>query len=309
MPPTFLWGANLGLSYLFIFLYVHTAASLFPLHQTPHLTLLIHLPPPWIASSFDGCRRRLASWQVLHRPLLLCPHQPAVAQTPHSGTVSSSHPLSSIPSRMKHQLLKPRACCSSDGALLSLELCGISLVPCKYSSSSSTLFVWRTFIPPLSPFPVCSSSITFFLHSSHSFYLPFFSRIPTAAQDSSSSWLPSMWMFRVFCACTCFWSHHILHQMSPLWSENSLIISAFDVGKLRSSNYLSYFLEITYWLNLLFAHWDGVFRRWKVVWRFLKKLEMELPDDLAFLLLGTYLDNTTGQKDACTVCLQQYCFQ
>ena len=41
---------------------------------------------------------------------------------------------------------------------------------------------------------------------------------------------------------------------------------------------------------------------WKTVWKFLKKLKIELPYDPAILLLGTYLEKmkTLIQKDICT---------
>ena len=39
---------------------------------------------------------------------------------------------------------------------------------------------------------------------------------------------------------------------------------------------------------------------WKTVWRFLKKLKIELPYDPAIPLLGTYPDKTIIQKDTCT---------
>ena len=39
---------------------------------------------------------------------------------------------------------------------------------------------------------------------------------------------------------------------------------------------------------------------WRTVWRFLKKLEIELPYDPAIPLLGIYLEKTVIQKDACT---------
>ena len=38
----------------------------------------------------------------------------------------------------------------------------------------------------------------------------------------------------------------------------------------------------------------------RTVWRFLKKLKIELPYDLAILLLGTYPEKTIIQKDTCT---------
>ena len=39
---------------------------------------------------------------------------------------------------------------------------------------------------------------------------------------------------------------------------------------------------------------------WKTVWQFLKKLNIELPYDLAIPLLGIYLEKTIIQKDTCT---------
>ena len=39
---------------------------------------------------------------------------------------------------------------------------------------------------------------------------------------------------------------------------------------------------------------------WKTVWRFLKKLKIELPYDLAIPLLGIYPEKTIIRKDTCT---------
>ena len=39
---------------------------------------------------------------------------------------------------------------------------------------------------------------------------------------------------------------------------------------------------------------------WKTVWRFLKKLKIELPYDPAIPLLGIYLEKTIFWKDMCT---------
>ena len=39
---------------------------------------------------------------------------------------------------------------------------------------------------------------------------------------------------------------------------------------------------------------------WRTVWRFLKKLKIELPYDLAIPLLGIYPVKTIIQKDMCT---------
>ena len=39
---------------------------------------------------------------------------------------------------------------------------------------------------------------------------------------------------------------------------------------------------------------------WRTVWRFLKKLEMELPYDLTILLLGIHTEETRTERDTCT---------
>ena len=39
---------------------------------------------------------------------------------------------------------------------------------------------------------------------------------------------------------------------------------------------------------------------WRTVWRFLKKLKIELPHDPAIPLLGIYPEKTVIQKDTCT---------
>ena len=36
------------------------------------------------------------------------------------------------------------------------------------------------------------------------------------------------------------------------------------------------------------------------MWRFLKKLEIELPYDPGFLLLGTHTEETRRERDTCT---------
>ena len=39
---------------------------------------------------------------------------------------------------------------------------------------------------------------------------------------------------------------------------------------------------------------------WRIVWRFLKKLEIELPYDPAILLLGIHTEETRTERDTCT---------
>ena len=41
-------------------------------------------------------------------------------------------------------------------------------------------------------------------------------------------------------------------------------------------------------------------RLWKTVWRFVRKLKIELPLDPAIPLLGIYPEKTMTQKDTCT---------
>ena len=39
---------------------------------------------------------------------------------------------------------------------------------------------------------------------------------------------------------------------------------------------------------------------WKIAWRYLRKLNIELPYDPAIPLLGTYADKTSTEKNTCT---------
>ena len=54
--------------------------------------------------------------------------------------------------------------------------------------------------------------------------------------------------------------------------------------------------------TLLHCWWEckQVQPLWQTVWRFLKKLKIELPYDPAIPLLGIYPDKTIIQKDTCT---------
>ena len=53
--------------------------------------------------------------------------------------------------------------------------------------------------------------------------------------------------------------------------------------------------------NLLQCRWQWKLVKllWRVVWRFLKKLKIELPYDPAIQLLGVYLEKNMVPKDAC----------
>ena len=54
--------------------------------------------------------------------------------------------------------------------------------------------------------------------------------------------------------------------------------------------------------TLLHCWWECKFVQplWKAVWRFLKKLKVELPYDPAISILGVYPDKTIIPKDTCT---------
>ena len=54
--------------------------------------------------------------------------------------------------------------------------------------------------------------------------------------------------------------------------------------------------------TLLHCWWGYILVQplWETVWRFLKKLKIELPYDLTIPLLDVYLEKTLIQKDTCT---------
>ena len=55
-------------------------------------------------------------------------------------------------------------------------------------------------------------------------------------------------------------------------------------------------------VHLLHCWWECklVQPLWRTVWRFLKKLEIELPYDPAIPLLGIHTEETRNERDACT---------
>ena len=63
--------------------------------------------------------------------------------------------------------------------------------------------------------------------------------------------------------------------------------------------------------SLLHCWWECklVQPLWKTVWRFLKKLEIELPYDLAIPLLGIHTEESRIERDTCTQCSLQHCLQ
>ena len=59
--------------------------------------------------------------------------------------------------------------------------------------------------------------------------------------------------------------------------------------------------------TLLHCWWECKLVLWKTVWRYFRKLNIELSYDPAVLLLGTHPDKTFIEKDTCTpMLLQQY---
>ena len=53
--------------------------------------------------------------------------------------------------------------------------------------------------------------------------------------------------------------------------------------------------------------WKLVQTLWRTVWSFLKKLEIELPNDPAIPLLGIHTEETRIERDTCTQCSSQHC--
>ena len=73
-------------------------------------------------------------------------------------------------------------------------------------------------------------------------------------------------------------------------------------------------ITCTYWWRcgekgtLVHCWWEFklVQSLWKRIWRFLKKLKIELPYDPAIPLLGIYPEKTIIQKESCTTIFQLY---
>ena len=54
--------------------------------------------------------------------------------------------------------------------------------------------------------------------------------------------------------------------------------------------------------TLLHCRWECILIQplWRIIWRFLKKLKIELPYDLVIPVLGIYSEKTIIQKETCT---------
>ena len=88
----------------------------------------------------------------------------------------------------------------------------------------------------------------------------------------------------------------MLEKMNNLFSPLHLSISTLVWKRLQWYNFK------TYLGTLLHCGWECklVQTLWKRVWRFLKKLKIELPHDSAIPSLGIYPEKIMVQKDTCT---------
>ena len=82
--------------------------------------------------------------------------------------------------------------------------------------------------------------------------------------------------------------------------------SAKSLQTIKAEGLLENSVPSSCWWNVKWTHlhclWECRLIRplWKTLWRFLKKLKLELPYDPAIPLLGIYLEKTLIQKDTCT---------
>ena len=83
-----------------------------------------------------------------------------------------------------------------------------------------------------------------------------------------------------------------------LWSlRDSQESSSTPQFKSINSSVLSFLHRPT--LTFIHDHWQ-VQPLWRTMWRFLKKLEIELPYDPAIPLLGIHTEETRTERDTCT---------
>ena len=63
--------------------------------------------------------------------------------------------------------------------------------------------------------------------------------------------------------------------------------------------------------TLLYCWWECklVQPLWRTVWRFLKKLKIELPSDPALSLLGMHTEETRAERECVPQCSLQHCLQ
>ena len=97
--------------------------------------------------------------------------------------------------------------------------------------------------------------------------------------------------------------HHLLKRFvfSPLYILASFVEDKVSIG---AWIYLwaFYFVPLIY-----FSVFVPIQPLWRTVWRFLKKLEIELPYDPAIPLLGIHTEETRIERDTCTPCSLPHC--
>ena len=96
----------------------------------------------------------------------------------------------------------------------------------------------------------------------------------------------------------CTWKHHSLEKCKSMRYHLTMVRTAIMNKSTNNKHWRGCEEKET----LLHCSWDCklVQPLWKTVWRFLRKLNIEWPYDLAILLLGIYQDKIIIQKDTCT---------
>uniref|UniRef100_A0A8D0MZ61 Uncharacterized protein n=1 Tax=Sus scrofa TaxID=9823 RepID=A0A8D0MZ61_PIG len=93
--------------------------------------------------------------------------------------------------------------------------------------------------------------------------------------------------------------HHATREFGRACEQQNKISTSLQESR-SSKNALA--ISRMFEGTLLRSWWDCklVQPLWKTVWRFFKKLKIELPYDAAIPLLGVYPEKTLIRKDTCT---------
>ena len=99
---------------------------------------------------------------------------------------------------------------------------------------------------------------------------------------------------------------HLSFDMTEvLWFQ--MLTRAYGNNKCKSKPQWGTISRQSEWLcgekgTFLYCWWECTLVQplWRTVWRFLKKMEIELPYDPAIPLLGTYTEETRIERDTCT---------